>query len=445
MVVATWRSARLAAITVPIYASNTPDEVTYILQHSGSVLLFVDHDQNDGKQPGRFTRARSVLRRLPRGASRSSLFEGRRSGDRECRWRSSSPRARRRPSRIPRELRGADRRALQVDDACDFIYTSGTTGDPKGVMLTHGNWAYEAKALADHRLMRARRRGDAVPAAGARFAQVVKAAWLGIGLPLIFAESVDKLLREPRARPQPTILPAVPRVFEKVYNAWSPTARPRPGVKGKLFRWAFGSSTSTSRRAAQGREYDSLWLDAGQEAGRSARCKATLDEKLGGKHAPLHLRRRAAVAEDRLLLRPAGFQILEGYGLTETSAGTPVNRPEQDARSAPSGRRCPGTEVKIAADGEILIRGPGVMKGYYNKPDGDRARSSTPDGWFHTGDIGEIDADGFLRITDRKKDIIVTAGGKNVAPQNLENTLKTVPDHQPGHGATATSARTWPR
>jgi long-chain acyl-CoA synthetase len=216
----------------------------------------------------------------------------------------------------------------------------------------------------------------------------------------------------------------VPRVFEKVYNNVLANGSAAPGAKGKLFRWSFRLFNEYAEAKNEGREYSSLGFSLAKRLVFS-KVAATLNEKLGGRMrlfvsggAPLS--RKIALFFDLL-----GFKVLEGYGLTETSAATTVNRPDK-IKIGTVGPAVPGTELKIASDGEILIRGPGVMKGYFRNPAA-TAEVLEPDGWFHTGDIGELDSDGYLRITDRKKDIIVTAGGKKVAPQNLENLLKTFP------------------
>jgi long-chain acyl-CoA synthetase len=406
-------------ITVPIYASNTPEECRYILQNSESSFLFVDNDEAEAKQAGRLSR---ILARLgecpsvrkvflyegtPRGANVSSYGELVRAGEAARKGR---------PSAVESQAQ-----ALRADDACCFIYTSGTTGDPKGVILTHGNWTHEANALRQFALMEA---DDSVllflPLAHS-FAQVIKAAWLGMGFKIVFAESVDKLMAN-LGETHPSVLPAVPRVFEKVYNTVVANGAAAPGVKGKLFRWAFKQFDEYVEAKNAGREYHSLGFSLARKL-VFAKVKATLDERLGGRirvfisgGAPLS--RKIAY-----FFELVGFTVLEGYGLTETSAGTTVNRPDSN-RIGTVGRVIPGMELKIAADGEVLIRGPAVMKGYYKNPAA-TAEAIDAEGWFHSGDIGVLDKEGYLRITDRKKDIIVTAGGKNVAPQNLENLLKT--------------------
>ncbi len=409
------------ALTVPIYSSNTPEECRYILNHSETTLLFVDNDEQDAKQAGRLTRVRQKLGDCPT-VKKVVVFEGAVSGEREMTLKALLEQGQAQETALPQAFEERAR-AVRPDDVWGFIYTSGTTGDPKGVILTHGNWAYQAECARSTGLMDPT---DSVmlflPLAHS-FAQVVKAAWLGMGFQLIFAESVEKLLAN-LVETKPSVLPAVPRVFEKVYNNVVANGSAAPGMKGKLFRWAFRLFDEYTDARMQGREYSSIGFMLAKTL-VFKKVRATLDEKLGGNMrlfisggAPLS--RKIAYFFDLL-----GYKVLEGYGLTETSAPCNANRPEK-IKIGTVGPALPGTEVKIAADGEILVRGPCVMKGYYKNPTA-TAEALESDGWFHTGDIGELDSEGYLRITDRKKDIIVTAGGKNVAPQNIENTLKTYP------------------
>ncbi len=409
------------AVTIPIYASNTPEEVQYILEHSGASLLFVDDDVPDGRQPGRLSRVRACIARTPAVKS-VVLFDGTPGGANEVAYRDFIAKGDAVEKADPKgfETRVA---AIKMADPCLFIYTSGTTGNPKGVQLTHGNWAYEASIVALIHLMDSE---DAVmlflPLAHS-FAQVVKAAWLSMGFRMIFSRGTDKLMAD-LVETSPTILPSVPRIFEKVYETVVSNGSSEPGLKGRLFRWAMRLFDTYVEARLQGREYSSLSFTLAKRLVFS-KVRVKLDAKLGGRvhlfvsgGAPLS--RKIAYFFDLL-----GFMVLEGYGLTETSAAATINRPGK-VKIGTVGPPIPGCEVKIAHDGEILIRGPNVMLGYYRNPEATQ-EAIAPDGWFRSGDIGEIDADGSVRITDRKKDIIVTAGGKNVAPQNIENSLKTRP------------------
>jgi long-chain acyl-CoA synthetase len=220
---------------------------------------------------------------------------------------------------------------------------------------------------------------------------------------------------------RPTVMPSVPRIFERAYNAVLAKGLATPGLKGQLFKWAVQSLDAHIDGLERGQKNGGgLGFAMGKKL-VFPKLAATLAERFGGRMrlfvsggAPLSPR----IA---WFFQTVGFEILEGYGLTESAAGTFVNRPGK-AKIGTVGPPIPGTEVRIAEDGEILIRGPGVMKEYFKKPEA--TAEMLKDGWLYTGDIGVVDADGYLKITDRKKDIIVTAGGKNVAPQNLEGELK---------------------
>jgi long-chain acyl-CoA synthetase len=400
------------AVTATIYQSNQPEECRYIIQHSGARLVFCD-------SAAQVAKVRAVKDKLPglegivraQGAAADgferTLADLERLGQE---WRKAHPRAH--EERVAR---------LGPDDVATLIYTSGTTGNPKGVVLTHGNWAYEAAAIASIRVISPGDVGLLFLPMAHSFAKVIQAGWLATGCTVAFVEAMDKIL-DNASEVRPTLMPAVPRIFEKAYNTVISKGFASPGLKGKLFRLAMESFEAYAEARAAGRTYASFGLLVGRKL-VFPKLRAALDERFGGRMrffvsggAPLSP--KIAWFFDIL-----GFTILEGYGLSESSAASFVNRPGAN-RIGTVGPPIPGTEVRIAEDGEILIRGPGVMKGYWNDPAA--TAEALKDGWLQTGDIGRLDGE-HLRITDRKKDIIVTAGGKNVAPQNLENELKTDP------------------
>ncbi|MBL9038906.1 MAG: long-chain fatty acid--CoA ligase, partial [Archangium sp.] len=407
--------AAARAVCVPIYPSNTPDEALFVLNDSGASVLFVDADISDGKHTGRLTRIRAV--RANASSVRHVVTLSGAAGDDVISLDALVARG--------RQSDGFDARAAAIEpsDLCHFIYTSGTTGNPKGVMLSHGNWAFEAASVRNLDVMV---NDDAVmlflPLAHS-FAQAVKAAWVAIGFTMVFAESVEKVVGN-LSETRPTIFPAVPRLFEKVFAGVQSSATSAPGVKGQLGRWAFGQFDAYCEAHQAGRAYDSVqWRLAKVLVFRKVRT--ALDEKLGGRMRLFVSGGAPLSRKIGLFFEMLGITVCEGYGLTETSGPSTINVPGA-TKIGTVGRALPETEVAIAADGEVLLRGPHIMRGYH-RHEAATAEVLTADGWFHSGDIGEIDGDGYVRITDRKKDIIVTAGGKNVAPQNLENLLKTFP------------------
>jgi long-chain acyl-CoA synthetase len=308
------------------------------------------------------------------------------------------------------------------DSLATLMYTSGTTGKPKGVRLVHDCWLYEGEAIEDLNLLTMNDTQFLWLPLAHSFGKVMQISQLRIGFPTAVDGRVDKIV-DNLAAVRPTFVAAVPRIFEKVHNKVVTGAQEAGGLKRQIFDWAFGVGHEVSKLKQQGKEATGLLALKCALAHKLVFSK--LHARFGGRlrffisgGAPLS----REVAE---FFHAAGVLILEGYGLTETSAASFVNRPHA-YKFGTVGPPLPGTEVKIAeADGEVLIRGRGVMRGYHNLPE-ETAEALDAEGWMHTGDIGEVDQDGFLRITDRKKDLIKTSGGKYIAPQSLEGKLKAL-------------------
>ncbi|NJC83604.1 AMP-dependent synthetase/ligase [Planosporangium mesophilum] len=301
------------------------------------------------------------------------------------------------------------------------IYTSGTTGRPKGVELLHAGWVWQGKTQSEL--------GVLVPndlqylwlPLSHSFGKTLICGVIYVGMPTYVDGRVDKII-DNLAAIRPTLMAAAPRVFEKVYNVVVTTAKAGGDTKWKIFTWALNV----------GRQVSAL-QQAGKPVPAGLRIKYAVAHKLvfSKLHARLGGNMRAMVSGSAPLAKEigeffsaAGLPILEGYGLTETFAGSFVNRPEH-VRVGTVGQALGDLEIKLDTDGEILLRGTPVMRGYHNLPE-ETAAAFTEDGFFRTGDIGELDPDGYLRITDRKKDLIKTSGGKYVAPSHIEGMFKSV-------------------
>ena len=412
---------------VPIYGSDTPAEIAYILQNSGAVGILIDHDAPDArhKMPGRLARLREVQASIPclkhvvlfdlpapqEGVL--SLAEIEADG---AKWAAEG--------HSWDSLVEATSRALKPDDTAFLLYTSGTTGVPKGVMLTHANWTSQAKSVATNGIVK----DDEIillflPLAHA-FALIAFAAHLGNGLTIAYAESIDKAIAN-AAETRANLMICVPRVLEKAYNKIVSEGSSKSGVNGQIFRWGMALFDEYAEATIAGRELSSIqWTLAEKLVFRSVRTKlqarfGALTKFISG-GAPLS-------KKIGIFLNLCGFTVCEGYGLTETCAPTHSNLPlPGKLKMGTVGRAWDGVQVRVAEDGEILMKGPQIMKGYFNMPEA-TAAAIDEDGWFHTGDIGVVDVEGFLTITDRKKDLLKTSGGKYIAPQELENGLKTEP------------------
>ena len=402
-------------VAIPVYPSYTPEQLAYIVNDSGARTLIVE----DPAQLAKALEARGKMESLEHMVVIQG-YEGREPS--VFTWEELRRMGRDNQERLKSVL--ADRVAsTHPEDVATIVYTSGTTGPPKGVVQTHANHVAALEAAAQSTKVV---RGDVhllfLPLAHvfARFE-----AFMGIhrGLTTAFAENLEKVgenLREVR----PHFICSVPRVFEKVYGKILAGVEAGSPVKKKIFHWAIGVGRQVSQ-LQQARQR----IPAGLAVKHRIAHKlvfSKLHQALGGQlrfcfsgGAPLS----KEIAE---FFHAAGILILEGYGLTETCPILSTNQPAA-FKFGSVGRAIPGVELRIAADGEILARGPNVAaRGYFKKPEA-TAEVFEPSGWFHTGDIGRIDDDGFLFITDRKKDLIVTSGGMNIAPQNIENLLKADP------------------
>ena len=398
------------AATTTVYPTTNPEDVTYILADSGAVVAFAEDDDQIAK-------LRAHRAELP-GLRAVVTFDGTPDGDWVISLDDLAARGRKRlADEADLVTRTVD--AIKPDHLATLIYTSGTTGKPKGVRLSQDCWVYEGVAVDSEGLLTEDDVQYLWLPLSHSFGKVLLAAQVATGSAAAVDGRVDKII-DNLAVVSPTFMAAAPRIFEKVRGRVVTMAEDEGGPKLKIFTWAMGVGREVSRLQR-----------AGQQPGAVLRAKHGVADKLvfsklrarfGGKLRFLVSGSAALSPDVAEFFHAAGILILEGYGLTETSAGTFVNRPT-NYRLGTVGLAFPGTEVRIADDGEMLLRGPGVMQGYHGLPE-QTAEALEPDGWLHTGDIGELDGEGFLRITDRKKDLIKTSGGKYVAPQAIETLFK---------------------
>ena len=399
--------------TTTVYTATLADDCAYILEDSRSTIIFVE----DEKQLAKIASVRDKLPALRHAV----VIDGKGGHDGwALTWDELLAKGRGHDSDDPSAYERIAR-AVRADSLATLIYTSGTTGRPKGVELTHANWVYEGEAIRELGLLK---EDDTqylwLPLAHS-FGKVLECAQIRIGFSSGVDGRVDKIL-EGMAAVKPTFVAAVPRIFEKVHAKVVSGAKDAGGLKWTVFQWAFGVGREASKVIQAGGKVTGFLEFKYDLATRLVFSK--LHARFGGRlkyfvsgSAPLS----REVAE---FFHAAGVLILEGYGLTETSAATFVNRPA-NYRIGTVGLPMPGTTVKIAEDGEILLKGPGVMRGYHHLPE-QTAETLDADGYLHTGDIGQLDDGGFLRITDRKKELIKTSGGKYVAPSHLEGRLKAL-------------------
>ncbi len=398
-------------ITVPIYHSNIADDVAFIINHCGAKLVFFEDEVQGLKLDESFKSLKINLptvcfepltNKIP-GLEVTPFSEF-----------SAAPT----DNNVDETFRKLAK-AVTPEDVATIVYTSGTTGRPKGVVLSHSNIAGELRAIVQGFELSL----DDMCLTFLPFAHILARVEslmpIYSGITLAYAENINSVPQNIQ-EVKPTILVSVPRIYEKIYSKIQNEIANQPAFTQKIFKWASTIGRQVARLRSEQKSVPLPLAMKYKIADQLVFHKVR--EKLGGRirltvsgGAPLN-------AELCEFFHACGIKIVEGYGLTETTAAITVNRPN-DFSFGSVGKTLGGTEIRIAPDGEILVRGALVFKEYYNNPEGTR-EVFTNDGWFCTGDIGEITARGFLKITDRKKELIVTSAGKNIAPQKLENLLK---------------------
>ncbi len=396
------------ATVVPIYQTNSAEECEYVLENSDAKVVIVeDEDQLEKIRQvrDRCPALEHVIRMTGTGGGALSVAELVERGatlgeaDWESRYESVSP-----------------------DDICTFIYTSGTTGPPKGCVISHGNYRAMLDMVVEKNVLGG---GDELtylflPLAHS-FALLIQFGSFELGATLAYWERDPLRIMANLTEVKPTYLPSVPRIFEKIYTAATSAVEKEGGLKKRIFDWSIGVGKRFHEAERSGGAGPLLRL----QHALADRLVLEKIRNLFGGNLRVAVSGAAPINPDILrFFDAAGVLVLEGWGMTETSTAATIATPD-DFRFGTIGKPFPGVEVKIADDGEILVRGPNVFQGYYKN---DEATSETiVGGWLHTGDIGEFDADGYLKITGRKKDIIITAGGKNITPANLEAEIKQHP------------------
>jgi long-chain acyl-CoA synthetase len=396
------------AVVVPIYQTNSPEECQYVLENSDAKVVVVEDDEQMEK-------VRAVRDQLPllehvvrmTGSSEDAISledlaargDARDAAEWEARWQS-----------------------VTKEDICTFIYTSGTTGPPKGCIISHGNYRAMLDMVNETSVIEPEDVTYLYLPLAHSFALLIQFGSYDLGTTIAYWERDPQKILPNLGELKPTYFPSVPRIFEKIYTAATNGMEKEGGIKKAIFDWSIGVGRRVRAVERSGRKPGFLLRKQYEFADKQVLSKI---RGLFGGNLRLAVSGAAPISPEILrFFDAAGVLVLEGWGMTETSTAATISTPD-DFKVGTIGKPFPGCELKIAEDGEILVKGPNVFQGYYKNEEA--TRETIVDGWLHTGDIGEIEPDGFIKITGRKKDIIITAGGKNITPANLENEIKQHP------------------
>jgi long-chain acyl-CoA synthetase len=398
----------IGATVVPIYQTNSPEECQYVLENSDAKVVVVEDDEQMEKirkVRDQLPLLEQVVRMTGAGEGSISLDElsargaGREASEWEQLWQAVTP-----------------------EDICTFIYTSGTTGPPKGCVISHGNYRAMLDMVNSTSVIEPEDVTYLYLPLAHSFALLIQLGSFDLGATIAYWERDPLKIMPNLAELKPTYFPSVPRIFEKIYTTATSTMEKEGGLKKAIFDWSVRTGEKARKLEREGRRPGFLLRKQHEFADKKVLSKI---RGLFGGRLRLAVSGAAPINPDILrFFDAAGVLVLEGWGMTETSTAATISTPD-DFKIGTIGKPFPGCEVKIAEDDEILVRGPTVFQGYYKNEEA--TRETIVNGWLHTGDLGSIDADGFITITGRKKDIIITAGGKNITPANLENEIKQHP------------------
>jgi long-chain acyl-CoA synthetase len=398
----------VGATVVPIYQTNSPEECQYVLENSDAKAVVVEDSEQLAKIDeirDRVPKLEHVIRMEGSGGGAISMDElveaGRDRADSEWeqRWQAVTP-----------------------DDICTFIYTSGTTGPPKGCVISHGNYRSMVTMALDESLLDSDTTTYLFLPLAHSFALLIQFLSFDLGGNIAYWERDPLKIIPNLVEVKPDYFPSVPRIFEKIYTAATGEVEKSGGIKKLVFNWAIGVGKTVRQKERAGEPIG--WLLRKQYEIADKQVLSKVRALFGGNIKNCVTGAAPINPEILRFFDAAGVLILEGWGMTETSTAATVARPDA-FKFGKVGRAFAGCEIKIADDGEILVRGPNIFQGYYKNEEA--TRETLEGGWLHTGDIGELDQDGYLSITGRKKDIIITAGGKNITPANLEAEIKQSP------------------